>query len=239
MINDFKLPKNVFEKEKINEYLCEKLTEELKNYINEKGYWKDNELIIKSLTNDTINTLCEKIVKNDISDVKFESIEFQKKILKIAKQVCSDKIKQMLQKINKISEIKDLIKKNSLDDSKLETIIKTKLSQMDSSANSTIQQKLIKHEKQLAKYGLSLKDYEIIQKAFVTYKREGNFNDIIISDCQYLFSLYFNYGLTHKEIAENEKDKLLKLGDERKSIEKLRFCFEKILIYAQKLKYGN
>jgi len=51
-----------------------------------------------------------------------------------------------------------------------------------------------------------------------------------------MFALYFGYNLSHKQISDYETNKLLKIFNERKSIEKLRNSLKMIFEYAGTLK---
>lgn len=216
--------KSYFDK---NKYLINILEEPIKDYIFEKGIWKKNEIIIENLFLQTIEILLEKEI----------DIENLTKIHKIAKQVCNDQIKKKIRQIESIVEIKNLIKDNVDDDNKLIMLIKEKLIDRDKACGLNFREKLIRHETQLSKYGLTVEDAKYIEKAFLEYGFHKTKNKFLIDECQYIFSLYFGYNISHRKIAEYENSHLLKINNQRKSIEKLSICLRSIFSFAKFLKY--
>lgn len=213
----------------------------LRDYIIEKGFWGDDKKVIFEITGQTILALIEKIEEgcNPTAANPNAASPSEDRLAKTAKQICNDRINKYLKEQSGVKNIKELLKLNIDDDDKLTRIIRAKLAEMDKVAGTDFADKLLRHEKQMQKFGLTIQDANYIEKAFVTLSRKGNSNLIIISECQYLFALYFGYNVSHKEIAEFEERHLLKIEDERKSIERLRNCLKRIFEFAKELKDGN
>jgi len=105
--------------------LLKLLQKDLKKYIIEKGYWKDNQIITKELMDKTIESLDEKICEKEM--FLFTHNELVKK----TKQICNHKIKQQLDATNTIKDINQMLVTNIEDTEKINQIIKSKMQKID------------------------------------------------------------------------------------------------------------
>jgi len=210
------------------------LYSKLSDYIIETGYWGDNKLIINDIINQTFEVILERAKENEES-LCLETVETTNFVRK-SKLICSEKIRKLIINNKSIKEIKDIIKNNANDDKKLLELVKLKMHDMEESSGINLQEKLMRHEKQMKEYDLNFNDIKYIERAFVTFNREGNYNSVIISECQYIFALFFGYNISHKQIADYEHNHLLKIDSEHKSIKKLRNCLKNIFNFAKELK---